>query len=63
MNTARKMNYEDKHKRPAKARLYVIKDNSSNEDKILVNGKLISKYELNEKLAYFYEHGGPAMDI
>lgn len=63
MNTARKMGYNDNHKRPAKTRLYVVSNNARNEDKIVVDGKLMSKYELNEKLAYFYEHGGPVMDI
>lgn len=63
MNTAKNMSYEDSHRRPAKTRLYVVSDNAGNEDKILVDGKLMSKYELNEKLAFFYENGGPVMDI
>ncbi|HPT70004.1 MAG TPA: hypothetical protein PKW50_07630 [Syntrophomonas sp.] len=38
----------------------------SNEDadkEYVIDGKRISKEYLNEKLAYFYENGGPVMDI
>lgn len=63
MNTARKMSYHDSHIRPDKTKLNLVADRTSDEEMVLVDGKLISKYELNEKLAYFYEHGGPVMDI
>jgi len=63
MNTVRKMSFESNHNRPKKTKLYVVSTETSNEERILVAGKLMSKYELNEKLAYFYEHVGTVMDI
>jgi len=42
---------------------YLVKDECRTEDCVTVNGKTMTKHELNEKLAYFYEHGGPVMDI
>ena len=43
--------------------LHLVKDECRKEDCVTVNGKTMTKHELNEKLAYFYEHGGPVMDI
>ena len=43
--------------------LYLVKDEGRKGDYVTVNGKTMSKHELNEKLAYFYNNGGPVMDI
>lgn len=43
---------------------FKLVNSEDKEDKVvLVDGRVISKYEFNEKLAYFYENGGPVMDI
>ncbi|MGE5458950.1 MAG: hypothetical protein ACM3NJ_00710 [Methanobacterium sp.] len=63
MNTARKMSYENSCTRPEKTKLKLVFDKYKGEEMVMVDGKLMSKSELNEKLAYFYEHGGPVMDI
>lgn len=63
MNTARKMSDENSHTRPEKTKLYLVADKYKSEEMVMVDGKLMSKHELNEKMAYFYEHGGPVMDI
>lgn len=63
MNTARKMSYESNNIRPEKTKLYLAADKCRSEEMLLVDGKLMSKHELNEKMAYFYEHGGPVLDI
>lgn len=61
MNTVKKVSYEERS--PERPNIYLVSDNRRKEDTVSVNGKLMSKHELNEKLAYFYEHGGPIMDI
>jgi len=63
MNTARKMSYENNDTRPEKSRLYLVVNKNRSEEMVLVDGKMMSKYELNQKLAYFYENGGPVMDF
>lgn len=43
---------------------FTVLSSENKEDKVvLVDGRVMSKHELNEKLAYFYENGGPVMDI
>jgi hypothetical protein len=46
-----------------KSNLRLVKDEYREEECVTVNGKTMTKYELNEKLAYFYENGGPVMEI
>jgi hypothetical protein len=65
MNAIRDMYYTEyaakiKAKR---SNLHLVKDEYRKEECVTVNGKTMTKYELNEKLAYFYENGGPVMDI
>jgi hypothetical protein len=43
--------------------LHLVKDECRTEDCVNVNGKTMTRHELNEKLAYFYEHGGPIMEM
>lgn len=43
---------------------FTLVSSEDKEDKVvLVDGRVMSKHDLNEKLAYFYENGGPVMDI
>jgi hypothetical protein len=46
-----------------KPNLSLVKSDEAKKDYQLIDGRWISKEELNEKLAYFYENGGPVMDI
>jgi hypothetical protein len=50
---------EPKTKKPD---LTMVKD-KTNQDYKLADGRWVSKDYLNEKLAYFYENGGPIMDV
>lgn len=63
MNAVRDMynktNVEPKTKKPD---LTMVKD-KANQDYKLADGRWVSKDYLNEKLAYFYENGGPIMDV
>jgi len=43
--------------------LHLVKDECCKEDCITVNGKPMTKHELNEKMAYFYNNGGTIMDM
>ena len=62
MNAVRDMynktNVEPKTKKPD---LTMV--NKTNQDYKLADGRWVSKDYLNEKLAYFYENGGPIMDV
>lgn len=43
---------------------FTVVSSEDKEDKVvLVDGRVMSKHELNEKMTYFYEHGGPVMDF
>ncbi|MEA4924757.1 MAG: hypothetical protein VB084_05535 [Syntrophomonadaceae bacterium] len=59
MNVAKKLEAEDKSydKKAKAAEVIYLPDRKAEEDK-----KYTNEY-LNEKLAYFYAHGGPVMDI
>ena len=64
MNAVRKISYRDSLcKTEAKPNIYLVSNNSRKENSVLVAGKIMSKDDLNEKLAYFYEHGGPIMEL
>jgi len=64
MNAVRDMyskyNVETKSTKPD---LTLVKNEATNKDYKLVDGRWVSKEYLNEKLAYFYENGGPVVDI
>mgnify|MGYP001305639159 CR=1 FL=1 len=65
MNAIKEMYNKEYTVRP-KARkndLHVVKNECRTEDCVTVNGKTMTRHELNEKLAYFYEHGGPIMEM
>jgi hypothetical protein len=65
MNAVRDM-YNTKYAASAKAKrsdLHLVKDECRGEECVTVNGKTMTKYELNEKLAYYYENGGPVMEL
>ena len=64
MNAVRKISYRDSLcKTEEKTNIYLVSNNSRKENSVLVAGKIMSKDDLNEKLAYFYEHGGPIMEL
>jgi len=65
MNAVRDMYNKDKapEVNAKKPDLTLVKNDEPNKDYKLIDGRWISKDELNEKLAYFYENGGPVMDI
>ena len=65
MNAIRDM-YNTKYATAAKTKrpdLHLVKDECRSEECVTVNGKTMTKHELNEKLAYFYENGGPVMEF
>ena len=43
--------------------LTLVKSKEADKEILLVDGRWVSKDYLNEKMAYFYENGGPVMDI
>jgi len=65
MNAVRDMYKKDKASKvkAKKPDLSLVKNDATKKDYKLIDGRWISKDELNEKLAYFYENGGPVMDI
>lgn len=65
MNAVRDMYKKDKapEVNTKKPDLSLVKSDETKKDYKLIDGRWISKDELNEKLAYFYENGGPVMDI
>lgn len=65
MNAVRDMYKKDKapEVNAKKPDLSLVKSDETKKDYKLIDGRWISKDELNEKLAYFYENGGPVMDI
>lgn len=63
MNAVRDMyNKPNAEAKSTKPNLILVKNDGTNKD-YKVDGRWISKEYLNEKLAYFYENGGPVMDI
>ena len=64
MNAVRIISYRDSLcKIKEKTNIYLVSNNSRKENSVLVAGKIMSNDDLNEKLAYFYEHGGPIMEL
>jgi hypothetical protein len=65
MNAVREMYKKNKatEVNAKKPDLSLVKSDETKKDYQLIDGRWISKDELNEKLAYFYENGGPVMDI
>ncbi len=63
MNAVRDIyNKPNAEAKSTKPNLILVKNDGTNKD-YKVDGRWISKEYLNEKLAYFYENGGPVMDI
>ncbi|HRX22456.1 MAG TPA: hypothetical protein P5273_12170 [Syntrophomonadaceae bacterium] len=62
MNAIREMYEKEYAPRVKRANLHLVNDNRRSEEYVTVDGKTMTKHELNEKLAYFYANGGPVMD-
>jgi len=64
MNAVRDMyNKPNAETKSTKPNLTLVKNDGPDKDYKLVDGRWVSKDYINEKLAYFYENGGPIMDI
>lgn len=65
MNAIRKMINQERVNKIAtsKTNLTLVKTEKKDKNIEMVDGKFMTKDELNEKLAYFYEHGGPIMEL
>ena len=64
MNAVRDMyNKSSAETKVNKPDMTLVKNDESNKDYKLADGRWVSKDYLNEKLAYFYENGGPIMDV
>ncbi len=64
MNTVRDMyNKSTVETKSTRTNLTLVKNDGTNKDYKLVDGRWVSKDYLNEKLTCFYENGGPVMDM
>jgi hypothetical protein len=63
MNAIREMYNKEYAAKTKRTDLHLVIDECRSEECLTVNGKTMNKHELNEKLAYFYENGGPVMEF
>ncbi|HRX22455.1 MAG TPA: hypothetical protein P5273_12165 [Syntrophomonadaceae bacterium] len=63
MNAIKKMYEREYAPNVKRTPLHLVNDYRRNEEYVTVDGKTMTKHELNEKLAYFYANGGPVMNI